>query len=95
MLVRTRLLFYDDDGRGWLVQDGNVHHGEFQLLPLGTPLASFRVFDLIVPRERRIYSFDRDQPHAIDEGLLERQFVQAKLLTTLPETTRSAEGEAR
>ena len=95
MLVRTRLLFYDDDGREWLVQDGNVHHGEFQLLPLGTALAHFRVFDLIVPRERRIYSFDSDQHHAIDERLLERQFLQAKLLTTLRQTAREAEGDAR
>ena len=93
--MRTRLLFYDDDGREWLVQDGNVHHGEFQLLPLGTPLADFRVFDLIIPRERRIYAFNRDQQHAIDEALLERQFVEARLVTRLRQTSREAEGEAR
>lgn len=95
MLVRTRLLLYDDDGREWLVQDGNVHHGEFQLLPLGTALADFRVFDLFEPRERRIYPFDRNQLHAIDERVLERQFLQAKLLTTLRETARDAENDAR
>jgi hypothetical protein len=93
--VRIRLLFFDDDGREWLVQDGNVHHGEFQLLPLGTPLADFRVFDLTIPRERRIYSFNRDQHHAIDEALLERQFVEAKLVTTSRQTAREAEGDAR
>ena len=92
--MRTRLLFYDDDGREWLVQDGNVHHGEFQLLPLGMRLADFRVFDLIVPRERRIYAFNRDQPHTIDEAVLERQFVEAKLVTRLRETPRAAEGNA-
>jgi len=92
--VRTRLLFYDDDGREWLVHDGNVHQGEFQLLPLGTALADFRVFDLFDPRERRIYSFDRNQHHAIDERLLERQFLQAKLLTTLRQTARDARSDA-
>lgn len=93
--MRTRLLFYDDDGREWLVQDGNVHHGEFQLLPLGTVLANFRVFDRITPRERRIYSFHRDEHHAIDERALELQFLEAKLVSTLRQTTREAEGDAR
>ena len=77
------------------MQDGNVHHGEFQLLPLGTPLADFRVFDRVVPRERRIYAFNRDQPHAIDETLLERQFVEAKLVTTSRERTGEIEDRNR
>ena len=93
--MRTRLLFYDDDGREWLVQDGNVHHGEFQLLPLGMPLADFRVFDLSNPRERRIYSFNRDQQHAVDEMLLERQFSEAKLVTTCRQPVKDGEAEAR
>jgi hypothetical protein len=88
--VHTRLLFYDDRDRVWLVQDGVVRDGEFQYLPLGSAAADFRVFDLIVPRERRIYSFQKEQRRAIDEASLERQFVDARLMST-PRVSEDAE----
>jgi len=93
--MRTRLLFYDDEEREWLVHDGLVRHGEFEILPLGSPRADFRVFDRIAPRERRIYSFQREQQHALDETLLERQFVYAKLVIAARPAEREAGGEAR
>jgi hypothetical protein len=93
--MRTRLLFYDDEGREWLVHDGLVRHGEFEILPLGSPRADFRVFDRTAPRERRIYSFQREQQHALDETLLERQFIGASLVITARPPEREAGGEAR
>ena len=89
--MHTRLLFYDDQDRVWLVQDGVVRDGEFQYLPLGSAAADFRVFDLIVPRERRIYSFQKEQRRAIDEASLQRQFVDARLMST----TRATDTEVR
>ena len=88
--MHTRLLYYDDQDRVWLVQDGVVRDGEFHYLPLGSSAADFRVFDLIVPRERRIYSFQKDQRRAIEELSLQRQFVDARLMST----TRASEVEA-
>lgn len=93
--MRTRLLFYDDEEREWLVHDGIVRHGEFELLPLGSPRADFRVFDRIAPRERRIYSFRREQPHTLDEALLGRQFIDASLVIAARPPEREAGGEAR
>lgn len=75
--VHTRLLFYDDQEREWLVHDGIVRQGEFQTLPLGSAFADFRVFDLSEPRERRIYTFQGVQHHAVDESTLDRQFLEA------------------
>jgi hypothetical protein len=93
--MRTRLLLYDDDEREWLVHDGVVRHGEFEILPLGSPRADFRVFDRVEPRERRIYSFQREQPHTLDEALLGRQFIDASLVITARPPEREAGDEAR
>lgn len=74
------LTLVDQGGRRWLVRDGVLEGGKFVPGQLGDSYASFRVFDQLALRERRVYRFRPDEQRGVNEPALQRHFLAAQAL---------------
>ena len=82
----ARLYFDADDGTAYRVYDVTFTSRRTTRVPLGAPVAHYRIF---VPRTgaRRSYKFGPRDSHAITEDELTRQLRESQFLASKPFVT--------